>query len=315
MTLEFRGFEPAPAEIPELDSLWRVAWIAEPPREKASGFRWPVLACPPESERLPGSDGERWEPYFTSRLELGAARLRAIETAPVVYPAISRAILGLPLGLIEAVTTLTLPDTVIVNGRRVFDQVDATEDLATITGRTLLMAELKFFASLRTSEINKFGAQEGTEDLDQQRFNRLQWRALFNATKSAYRERFEIPSLDLDTILSALSTGDWMDFIIVPAAVSVYAARFGIDRKIRVSDDFRIELQIEKATRFQKVLTTDHGGRLFSASLNFFKLPVSAIVSLEAAPHGVGFEFIGIGTDVNTALCAINNYEAPRDRR
>ena len=37
----------------------------------------------------------------------------------------------------------------------------ATEDLATITGRTLLMAELKFFASLRTSEINKFGAQEG----------------------------------------------------------------------------------------------------------------------------------------------------------
>lgn len=317
LTLEFRGFEAAAPELPEADSLWRVLWLLElepSPNETPSEFRWPEFAIRTDGDRLSVPVGEKWEPYFVSRLELGTGKMRQLDAEPRFFPMMSRLILGLPMGLIEALTTAVIPDHVIVNGKQVLDQVSAEEDLATIAGRTLIMAELKFFASLPTSHINKLGAQMGTEELDSKRFNRLHWRALSTAMKNGYRERYDIPALDLDTILGAISTGDWIDFVIIPAAVSIYATRFGIDRKIRISDDVRMELHIEKLSRFQSVIQDNHGGRLFSASLNLFKLPVSAIVSLNAAPNGVGIGFIGIGTDVNTALRALYSYEEPRDR-
>src|SRR5262249_39716715 len=229
-------------------------------------------------------------------------------------PALSRTVLGLPMGLIEALTDATVPEVVIVKDKQVLNQVAATEDLATITGRTILQAEMRFLASLPTSYIATSGVENGTEDFDRKRLMRLQWRAIFNGVKNGYRERYQIPSLDLDTILSAVSTGDWLDFIIIPAAVSIYAARFGVERRIRISDDFRVELQLVNATRFRTVLTEDRGGRLVSASVNLFRMPVSFIVSLEADPHGVAFGFIGIGTDINTALCAALNHEGPRDK-
>lgn len=316
LALEFHFEESAP-EAPESDKFWPVLWVldaAPASNETPSEFRWPDAVVRRDGERLAAPVGEKWEPYYVSRLELGYDRVRRLDAEPVFFPTMSRLILGLPLGLVEALTTAIVPDSVIVNGKQVLDQVSADEDLATIAGRTLVMAELKFFASLPTSHINKLGAQQGTEELDAKRFNRLHYRALFTAMKNGYRERYEIPALDLDTILGAISTGDWIDFVIIPAAVSIYATRFGIDRRIRISEDVRMELHIEKLSRFQSVIQDNHGGRLFSASLNLFKLPVSAIVSLNAAPGGVDIGFIGIGTDVNSALRALYNYEAPRDR-
>ena len=148
------------------------------------------------------------------------------------------------------------------------------------------------------------------------RMKRMQWRAMAKGLKDAYRERYQVPAMDIDTIVSTLSTGDWVDFVIIPAAVSAYAARFGIERKIRVADEFRIELQIEKMSRFQKVLVEHKGGRVLSLALNFFKLPVSAIVSLEGTPHGLGYAFVGIGTDINAALTTVyNNKDGLRDER
>jgi len=318
VALTFVDFEPAPPEMPEFDSLWPVFWLDESRADLAddlSVFQWPQLVTGQDWNRLRAPVGESADPYYTGRIELGLARIQQMESEPRFFPAVSRAVLGLPMGLLEAVTQATVPSVVVVNGKQVFNQMGPTEDLATITGRTILKAEMHFLASLQNSYINTVGVQNGTEDFDRRRLYRLQWRALFNGMKNGYRERYDVPSLDIDTVLSAVSTGDWVDFIIIPAAVSLYAARFGIDRKIKLDPDFRIELSIEKATRFQKVLASDHGGRLVSASLNFFKLPVSVIVSLDADPHGLGIGFIGIGTDVNAALCAITNFEDPRTRR
>jgi hypothetical protein len=314
LRLDHWAVEAAPPELPEVDALWRVEWLAELPEEAPSDvFRWPEFARLGAGERLPVQDGEKGEPYYTGRLELGYARLQKMEMEPRFYPAVSRFILGVPTGLLEALTTWIAPDAIVANDKQVFDQVSATEDLATIMGRSFLTAQMKFYGSIPRSYLWKTGAQLGTEDLDDRRMSRFQTRAIVSSMKNAYRERYRIPTLDLDTILSTVSTGDWLDFVVVPAVVSLYAAQFGIDRKIRISDQVRIELQIEKASRFHKVLTSDHSGRLLSASLNLFKLPVSFIVSLSAESSGMGFEFIGIGTDINAALCAI--YHIKDDHR
>jgi hypothetical protein len=301
------------AEAPGLDDLWPVLWLdlclLEPDREAA--FHWPEFAV------LTGSgaaDGEPWESYYSSRVVIGLQRMQQLEAEPRFFPAFTRVLFGLPMGLIEAITWAVVPNTVIVNGKEVFNQTTATEDLATLMAYTFVKAETKSLAGLRTSEINTFGTQMGTEEPERDRFTRLQWRALFATAKNAYRERYQIPALDLDTLVSAVSTGNWVDFVVVPTVVSFYAARFGIERKIRISDDVRIDFRIEKLTRFQKVMESDHGGRLVSASVNFFRLPVSFIVSIEAAPHGVAYEFIGIGTDLGAALSGITSGK-PRDMR
>ncbi len=318
LSLAVTVLEPAPPLLPEFDPHWPVYWLdsrlGAPDAVDTSAFHWPEIARV-DLNRLPAPAGETSDLYYMSRIDLGLARIKQMEMEPQLFPALSRAVFGLPLGLLEALTDATVPSVVIVNGKQVFNQVEPTEDLATIAGRTILKAEMTFLASLPNSYINTAGVQNGTEDFDRDRLFRLQWRALFNGMKNAYRERYQIPSLDIDTVLSAVSTGDWIDFVIIPAAVSLYAARFGVDRKFKLGDDIRVELQIEKATRFQKVITSDHGGRLVSASINFFKLPASVIVSLDADPHGLGIGFVGIGTDINTALCAIANYEDPHSRR
>lgn len=313
VTLGLYGIDAAAPESPEQDPLWPVAWI-ENGASDSSGFRWPEPAIHPEADRLPSPAGEKRQWSYPGRIELGLRRIQEMEDEPKFFPAVTRAIFGLPLGLIEAATAAVVPDTVIVNGKEVFNQATATDDMATLMVGTFVQAETRVLAGLRTSEINTFGTQMGTEDPERDRFTRLQWRGIFTAAKNAYRERYQVPALDLDTIASALSTGNWVDFVVVPTAVSLYAARFGIDRRIRLSDDARVDFRIEKVTRFRKVLTSDHGGRLFSASVNLFKLPVSAIVSIEAAPRGVGFEFIGIGSDLGAAISGITSGK-PRELR
>jgi len=318
LRLDLVEIELAPPDLPELDSLWRVEWLLETPEEETPAapavFRWPEFGILTAGDRLPEQDGEKWEPYYMDRLELGYARIQKLDSEPRFFPAVSRLVFGIPTGLVEGLTYWLAPNGIVANDKQVFDQVSATEDFASILGRSLLMAEMKFYGSIPRSYLWKTGAQMGTEDLDSRRLNRMQIRAFFTGMKNAYRERFKIPGLDLDTILSTVTTGDWLDFIIVPAAVSLYAAQFGIDRKIRLSEEVRIELQIEKATRIHKAFTSEHHGRLLSASVNLFKLPVSFIVSFGADSHrGMGLEFIGIGTDINTALCAIYNHEGSRD--
>lgn len=312
--LDLREIDPSPLILPELDPHWPVFWLIDAPDDTLPDvpivFRWPTHS--PAGDRLPPPSAEK-EPPFPSRVDLALVQYRKLDPPGMLYPNVAHAILDIPMSLVEALTTLIAPDGVIANDRQVFDQVSATDDLAAIIARSLVTSEMRFYGSLKNSQIYKTGVQMGTEDFDSRRFKRLQYRSLFNAMKNAYRERYRIPALDLDTILGTVTTGDWLDVLIVPAAVSLYAAQFGIDRKIRISDEVRVELQIEKLARFQKVLTSDHHGRLLGFSLNLFKLPVSAIVTVYAAGQGVGVEFIGIGTDINTAICTIFNHEGSRD--
>jgi hypothetical protein len=312
--LDLSEIDPAPMILPESDPHWPVFWLIDPPEDTLPDlpilFRWPV--CSPAGDRLPPPTTDR-EPYFPSRLDLAYAQYQKLDPPGMLYPNVAHAILDVPMSLLEALTTLIAPDSVIANDRLVFDQVSATDDLATLMAKSLITSEMRFYGSLKNSQIYKTGVQMGTEDFDSRRFNRLQYRALFNAMKNAYRDRYRIPALDLDTILSTVTTGDWLDVIIVPAAVSIYAAQFGFDRKIRISDEVRIELQIEKLARFRKVITSEHHGRLMGFSLNLFKLPVSTIVTVYSSGQGVGVEFIGIGTDINTAICTIFNHEGSRD--
>lgn len=313
--LALREIDPSPSILPEVDPHWPVLWLIELPEENALPevpivFHWPEYSS--AGDRLPLPTTER-EPYFPCRLELAYAQYLKLDPPGMLYPNIAHAILDVPMSLLEALTTLIAPDGVIANDRQVFDQVSATDDLATIMAKSLLTSEMKFYGSLRNSQIYKTGVQMGTEDFDSRRFNRLQYRTLFNAMKNAYRDRYRIPALDLDTVLSTVTTGDWLDVLIIPAAVSIYAAQFGFDRKIRISDDVRMELQIEKLMRWRKMITDDHTGRLLGFSLNLFKLPVSAIVTVYAGNGGVGVEFVGIGTDINTAICTIFNHEGSRD--
>jgi len=306
----------AEAEAPERDALWRVDWIEVCLLESSADvFEWPEFTIRPDAARFQET-GEAYDSYYTSRLELGLRRFQQMEAQPRFFNAVSGAILGLPLGLIEALTTWTAADSIVVNGKQVFNQVAAEDDLATIAARALLHAEMKFLGGIQTSYVTTTAVGMGTEEYDMRRVKRMQWRAMAKGLKDAYRERYQVPAMDIDTIVSTLSTGDWVDFVIIPAAVSAYAARFGIERKIRVADEFRIELQIEKMSRFQKVLVEHKGGRVLSLALNFFKLPVSAIVSLEGTPHGLGYAFVGIGTDINAALTTVyNNKDGLRDER
>jgi hypothetical protein len=304
-------------EAPDRDALWRVDWIEVCLLESpADAFVWPQFTIRPYLGRLQDQNVESGDPYYASRIDLGMKRLLEMEAEPRFFPAVSEAIFGLPLGLLEAFTTWTAANSVVVNGKQVFNQVAAEDDLATITGYAILHAEMKFLAGIQTSYVTTTAVGMGTEEYDMRRVKRMQWRAVAKGLKEAYRERYQVPAMDLDTIISTVSTGDWLDFVIIPAAVSAYAARFGIERKFRLADEIKVELQIEKFSRFQKVLLDHKGGRVFSMSLNFFKMPVSAIVSMEGTPHGLGYAFIGIGTDINAALTTVyNNRDSVQEDR
>jgi hypothetical protein len=321
LELELREIAPTPSDLTETDpdSFLRITWVLAPPIEEETAsapsvFRWPELRIPTADDRLKRQNEEKWEGTYPDRLELGYARIQKLEDEPRFMPAMARLVFGIPTGLIEALTFRLVPDTVVANDKLVFDQDSASEDYAAILGRSLMTAEMKFYASIPRSYLWKFGAQMGSEDLDSRRLNRFEVRAFFSGMKNAYRERFGIPGLDLDTVMSTFTTGDWVDFFIVPVAVSLYAARFGVDRKLRITDEFRIDLQVERGARFVKVLTSRHAGRLVGASLNLFKIPASAIVSFSAdGGSHVGVEFVGIGTDLSTAICMLYNHQGSRD--
>src|SRR4030095_13828086 len=83
--------DPAPPALPEFDSIWRAPWFVEPAEEEPPSppavFRWPEFAITIVGERLQVQSGEKWEPYYTGRLELGSARLQKMEGEQELVPA------------------------------------------------------------------------------------------------------------------------------------------------------------------------------------------------------------------------------------
>ncbi len=287
----------------------------------------------------PATPLEDWREYFAPRFEeapghlepgdvetvpidlrvadLGLLRLREIQEAPTVYPTISRILFGGPAFLLEGLTALTMPDRVAIGNQRVFDRGTGEDDLAWLFGKTLLKREINFLGNLGSSYLVTEGVESGQESPDKHRFDRLQQRVVFDSFKRAYRERYHIPGMDFDTALDAVTSGTSLDYVLIPALVSAYTAKFGLERKFHLGEDVRIQLSIEKGTRFYKVATQDHGGRLAAVAINLFDLPISAIVSVDSLENGVGFGFIGIGTDLNAVIEAMYSSRSgtSRDQR
>src|SRR5262245_56317297 len=73
LRLELREIEPAAPELPELDPIWRVAWLLEASEEEVAStpdvFRWPEFGVLTAGGRLPAQsdDEEKWEPCYAGR--------------------------------------------------------------------------------------------------------------------------------------------------------------------------------------------------------------------------------------------------------
>jgi hypothetical protein len=268
------------------------------------------------SEAVETADGDEGVPIDLRVEDVALDRLRELRNEPAVFPAFCRILFAGPAFLLEGITALTMPDRLIVGDQRIFDRGTGEDDLAWLFGRTLLRREISFLGGLGDSYLVTPGVETGAEPLDPHRFHRLQQKVVFDSLKRAYRERYQIPALELDTALGAISSGSWLDYVVIPGLFSAYTAKYGLDRKIRIGEDVRIDLSIEKGTRFYKVATQDHGGRLASVAINLFDLPLSAIVSVDSLEKGIGIGFVGLGTDLNAVIEAMNlaRSEEPRDR-
>ena len=151
--------------------------------------------------------------------------------------------------LVEGLAALLIPTHLELNGQTLFDRSRQDEDFAATFVRQLVRKEQSFFARLGGSDLATFGVQNGTEEMDRDRFNAAQGRLFFDVLKKSYRERFNVPALDFDTALTVLRTGTWGDAVLVPAVLSAYTYRFGVDRKFKVSDDLRLEFHLDRGTR------------------------------------------------------------------
>lgn len=273
-----------------------------------------VLEAPPPVEPfwippLPVIDSRRTAPLRSdydepSQVELGLLRREELDAEPRLFYDVTGAAL-LPLTFTtESLAWLLMPGSVTVNGHRLFDQT-GHEDMGSIFARTLVERETKFYAGLPNTYVTNMNVELGLEEMSAKRFNRLHSRVLFDSLKRSYRERYQVPALDVDTVTDTLSSGDWLDYIVVPSLVGASAARYGFDRKVDVDPNLRLTLHVEKGTRLYKAYTRHHGGQLGSLAITPFRLPVSLMVQTDMIDGRPGLGFIGIGTDLSLVMEAL----------
>ena len=290
---------------PEADPFWPIASLSGDSAAQEAGetpFAGRVPFAPGPKALLPPAD----EPEVSAS-EFAVARLRKIQDEPRFFPGLMHVVL-LPATLAsEGLGWLLLPHSITINGHTIFDRDASSEDLGSIFVRTFIEREIKFLAGLPSTYVATMNVELGLLEYDPSLFDRLQSRVIFDSLKKAYKERYRVPSLDLDTLISTLSTGEWIDFLVVPAVVSVYAARYGVDRKWQPCGDLRIQVHIEKAARMYKFATEKHGGEIGAVAINLFHLPVSFIVQTDrGARQFFDPMFVGIGTDLSVVVQGIN---------
>jgi hypothetical protein len=287
----------------EVDLYWPPRLPEAPGEEELGPFAriWlPFDAIPPVARKITPSD----EPDV-STLEFGRLKLQELRDEPRFFLDAMGAVLFPVTFVAEGAAWLLLPHSISVNGQKILDQDASREDLGTIFVRTFLERELKFLAGLSGSYVATMNVEMGLQEPDQSHFHRLQSRVILDSLKRSYKERYRVPSMDLDTLLETVTTGEWLDFLVVPALFSVYAARYGIDRRFKIDENVRISVHIEKGSRLYKFATSDQGGEIGSVALNLFNLPVSFIVQLEMDHHRPSPGFIGIGTDLGVVVEAL----------
>lgn len=302
-----------PGEIP--DPL--PAWSFEDPRverlddeEPLPDFDrvWLPFGIPSAAEAPPPGLLPRVDEPDVPAMVLGRSLLEDIRNEPRFFPGLMNVLLFPATFTTEALAWLLLPRSISLNGQTILDQDGGSEDIGSIFVRTFVEKEIHFLAGLSGTYVSTINVELGLQEYDHQRFDRLQSRVVFDSLKKAYKERYHVPAMDLDTVVGALSTGGWVDYLIIPAVVSGYAARYGFDRKWQLTDWLKVQLHVEKAERLYKFATEKHGGEIGAIAVNVFNLPVSVLFQADRGAHSfVEPAFIGIGTDLNVVLTAIES--------
>jgi hypothetical protein len=224
-----------------------------------------------------------------------------------------RVTLVIPNLLVEGAAALFLPDRIVVNDVTLFQQGAAEGDFAALFTRHFLRRESSFLSNLATSGAVVFDPHLGREDLDGERFNALQVKILADSFKRAYRDRFHVPALDADQVAAALSSGTWVDRLVIPAGLSLYTARFGVDRKWTFGEpEVRVHVHLERATRVYRSLTRDAHHMIGSLSIYFGDFPIGVLVSTDGNAGRAEIGFLGIGTDLGTVFDVLAGREAHR---
>lgn len=254
---------------------------------------------------------ETWDPgaVWTVPLDLSAEdagldRLRELEEAPVLFPTLSRIVFGAPAFAIEGVTAL-LPERLTLFERRLYDRRASADDLAWRIGRTWVHREITALGRLRDSSTVPMEVELGLVEPDRDRLERMQKKALVDSFRRAGRERYAVAHLELDSALDITRTGGWLDYLIAPSLVALYATRFGVERRFRLASDVRVEISIERGSKLLRDPEDNEGEPVASLALNLFRLPVSAIVCVDRTDDGLELGFIGIGSDVHAAIEAV----------
>lgn len=213
---------------------------------------------------------------------------------------VGRLALQVPNLLVEGSASLALPERLGFHGQTLLDQGSGQEDFITVFSRIWLKKEQSYFAGLGDSD-------PAAADIDRHRFDDEQIRLFFDSVKRAYRERFQIPSLDLDTAVAAFSSGDRIDALLLPAAVAAYTYRFGLDKKWSPFEGLRFQVRLERGSRVYRTLAEDAHHHLGSLALTLFDLPISAFLSVDARAGRPEAAFLGLGTDFAAVLEAVGN--------
>ena len=230
------------------------------------------------------------------------ADVRAAETPFAVRLALAPVTLA-----VEGAAYLFFPRHLQFNNTVIFDQDSSDEDFGAIVFRTFLKRETSFLAALSNSGLSTTSLELGYDEPAKHRFTAQQSKVLADSLKRAYRERFGVPKLELDTVLTTVSTGEWIDWLLVPAVVSLYTVRFGLDKTWRPSDDVAIRFNIEKGMRIYRAATSETHRTMAGVAITLFRPPVSAIIVVDGGGGKVDFGFIGFGTDLNVVTEAIND--------
>ncbi len=214
----------------------------------------------------------------------------------------AHAVLTFPGRAVESVVSMLLPDRVEFNGLVLFDQSPpGGRNLGDILVDNFWKREVQFVARYA------FDSTDAEPDWDE--FRRGHARVAIDSLNRALRERYHMPSLDLDTVVSAFRGGDVVESIFVPAVSIAYVLRFGIDRRFKIGDAVDVYVQIERPTRI--VRARRHGGEreIGSLSFRFFGLPMKLMGTLQVRDGGWELGFVGLGTDLATVHRALESMD------
>ena len=212
-----------------------------------------------------------------------------------------------PGALVDEGVRWLLPRNVEFGRVVLFDSTASREPLEQIFLRTVARREGDLFGDFESLELSTIGLEAGLEEVDEGVLRDTQRRVLMESARRAYKERYLIPALDLDTAVALVTRGGALDAYLVPIVISAYAVQFGVQRTIRIGDSISIGVRIERGTRVWRVFAEDSSHPLATLSVRLFRWPVAAICELEGDRGKVEFAFAGLGTDLQAALEAVNS--------